>query len=156
MVVESRADPKYGGEDLQSIAWLCFGVGGFLSFFLESTVDPKNEGCFLIAAVSAGLLACASLLLNKKLEVNQAERVVMGAGTRIRLVITGLCYGIRIKELFTAFLFQLLFGLAPTFLIYLDEYELFFANLTLADYWKIQMFGWLATIVAVVIYAVLL
>lgn len=131
-------------------------MGGFLSFFLESTLDPKNEGCFIITAVSAALLAFASLLLSKKIEVNQADRVVMSAGTRIRLVFTGLCYGLRIREVFKAFIFQLIFGIAPTFLIYLNEYVLLFAGLTVADYWRVQMFGWVVMILAVLVYALFL
>ena len=80
----------------------------------------------------------------------------MSAGTRIRLVFTGLCYGLRIREVFKAFIFQLIFGIAPTFLIYLNEYVLLFAGLTVADYWRVQMFGWVVMILAVLVYALFL
>jgi hypothetical protein len=137
MVIESKQNPSFGGEDLQSIAWLIYSVGGLFCVYLESSVDPKNKGCFLIAAASAGLLAISSILISSKIEINQAERARMSAGTRIRVVFAGLCYGMRIKEIWKAFIFQLIFGIAPTFLIYVDEYILFFADQTLADYWKI-------------------
>lgn len=157
MVVESRSDATHGGEDLQSIAWLFYSCGGLLCYFImSSAINPSNKGCFLIAAVSAALLFIGSFFLNKNLESNQAERVVMGCGTRLRLIISGLCYGLKIREIFTAFLFQLIFGIAPVFQIYLNDYLFFDASLPVNDFWRIYMFGWAMTVFVVVLYAVFL
>jgi hypothetical protein len=52
MVVQSRLDPKYGSEDLQSWSWFFCSFGGIFgsitAAFLTESYDPKY--CFAISA----------------------------------------------------------------------------------------------------------
>ena len=76
MVVEARKDPLAGSEDLQTFAWIFYGIGGSIGCWFGgklTTLWPDGEGarlCYGICAVFCLILGCAGPCINKSLESN--------------------------------------------------------------------------------------
>lgn len=72
MIVQSRAYPDDGSEELQSFSWACLGMGGVVgslaaAFLTEKyTEDPAY--CFMASSVTALILMALSFKLDIKVE----------------------------------------------------------------------------------------
>jgi MFS family permease len=135
MVVNSRLDPVAGSEDLQSWSWTFYGVGGIVGcilagYFLSGYDEAGNPAgnpyaCYLIMAGVAAVIAVSGLFIDKKLEGNQAEMVKMGVCARTGLVFREVGQGMKLKELYTAVIYQTILGaVVPWFGTYLYYYQI--------------------------------
>jgi len=133
MVVNSRLDPTSGSEDLQSWSWGFYGVGGIVGcilagYFLSGNdADGNPNGnpyaCYQVMAVVAFLIAISGLFIDKRLEGNQAEMVKMGVCERTRYVFGQVGEGMKLKELYSAVIYQSILGaVVPWFGTYLYYY----------------------------------
>jgi hypothetical protein len=76
LVVECRKDPKYGSEDLQTFAWIWYGVGGTVGCFtagILTSIYPNGPGalaCYAFCAIFTAILGISGFFLSKDLEEN--------------------------------------------------------------------------------------
>jgi MFS family permease len=129
MVVEARKDPKAGSEDLQTFAWIFYGIGGTVACLIAGWLTTKWEDgggariTYAMAAVFTLILGLSGPCIDKKLESNQTEMVQMSFWPRTKLVFHELGEGLRIKELYTSLIYQMVIGcLVPQFTTYLYYY----------------------------------
>jgi len=75
MVQQSRKDPIYGSEDLNSYSWLWLSVGGasgcFLAAYLTQYLDPYYS--FMICEIVCTLLAMVAFHLNDEIDQEASE-----------------------------------------------------------------------------------
>lgn len=161
MVVEARKDIEAGSEDLQSFAWVMYGVGGTIGCWLGghfTTVYPHGGGarlCYAIVAFFCLVLGAAGFFINKSLESNQTDMVKMSFGARTKLVFKEIGSGLQIKELYTSLIYQGILGsVVPsfdTFLYYYYSNVIGFTNMTYA--W-LQLIGQFSIIPGAVLFSV--
>jgi hypothetical protein len=130
MVVEARKDLESGAEDLQSWAWIMYGIGGTVGAFTGGIITSiwKYGGgarlCYGISSIFPLILGLSGPFIDKSLEENQEEMVKMGICKRLKLVFVELKEGLSIKELYTTLIFQMLLAsLVPSFNTYLYQYS---------------------------------
>ena len=76
MVVECRKDLALGSEDLNSIAWICYGVGGVVGCITAGillALWPDGDGarlCFAISSIFPLILGISGPFIDKTLEEN--------------------------------------------------------------------------------------
>jgi MFS family permease len=98
MVVAARNDPKQGSEELQSLSWGMYGMGGILGcimsgYFLsgqtpDGTPDGNPYPCFIVMTIFGLLIGFSGLFIDKSLEDNQESMKEMGVFKR-----TGFVFG---------------------------------------------------------------
>jgi len=132
MVVEARKDINLGSEDLQSWAWTWYGVGGTIGCFTAGiilNIWPNGGGarlCYAISALFPLILGLSGPFIDKTLEENQTEMVKMKLWPRIKFVFKEVGEGLKIKELYTTLIFQMvLSSVVPSFSTYLYDYMLY-------------------------------
>lgn len=92
MVVEARKDAKSGSEDLQTYAWVMYGIGGTIACLLGGWLDGiwKYGGgaqvSFAITAVFVAVLGIGGFFINPELEKNQTDMVAMSFWPRTKFV----------------------------------------------------------------------
>lgn len=84
MVVESRKDSKSGSEDLQTFAWIMYGVGGSIACLVGGWLDgvwPNGWGAmasFFITAIFVAVLGIGGFWIDPSMEANQEGMNEMG------------------------------------------------------------------------------
>ena len=70
MVCQSRADPEFGSEELQTYSWALYGLGGVAGGLIggELTYIGALDYVFYTIGVMGFLVAITGLLMSKKLE----------------------------------------------------------------------------------------
>lgn len=137
MVVEARKDINLGSEDLQSWAWTWYGIGGTtgcLTAGIILNIWQNGDGarlCYAISALFPLILGISGPFIDKTLEENQTEMVKMKLWPRIKFVFKEVGEGLKIKELYTTLIFQMvLSSVVPSFNTYLYDYMLKVVMLT--------------------------
>lgn len=151
MVIEQRKDMKQGAEDLQTFAWMMYGVGGTISCVFAgwwTTIwgGPHGVGarlCYGLTAVFVAILGCAGPFINKELEANQTEMVQMSFWPRTKFVFSEIGEGLKIKELYTSIIYQcILICVVPSFQVFLYYYYILGPNtFTQFQYAMLQLIG---------------
>ena len=165
MVVEARKDPMAGSEDLQSFAWVMYGIGGTLGCWLGgkfTSTWPNGDGArlgYACCAVLCLVLGMAGPCINKDLEANQSEMISMSAVQRTKTVFKELGMGLQIKQLYTALIFQAILGsVVPNFDIFMYYFQTDPSGLNWSTmkYAYLQLLGNFATIPGSIIFSVFL
>lgn len=157
MVINSKKDPTEGSEDLQSWSWMFYGIGGVVGcsaagYFLsgqDANGDPAGQPmvCFSIMAVFGCAVGISGLFIDPSLEENQKELIEMGLCRRTAFVFREVCQGLRMKEIYSSLIYQLLLGaLVPWFGTYLYYYQLTH-GFTQWEYSALQVIGY-ATLIS--------
>lgn len=163
MVVEARKDAKGGSEDLQTFAWLFYGVGGSLACLAAgwlTTQWPYGGGARITYGVSAIfclILGLSGPCIDKKLEENQTEMVNMAFWPRTKFVFKELGEGLKIKELYTSLIYQMVIGcLVPQFTTFLYYYYTDFDHFTNFTYAMLQLIAMASLVPGSILFAVYL
>lgn len=138
MVISSRKDPTSGSEELQAFSWGFYGLGGIVGcilsgYFLGPMHNPYP--CFYMMTIFGASIGIAGLFIDKSLEENQTEMVRMGLWNRSKLVFGEVAKGLKLKELYSAVIFQTILGaVVPSFSAYLYYYQIRVTGFTQFEY----------------------
>jgi hypothetical protein len=102
-----------------------YGLGGVTGCTLAGYfVEMANPyPCFYIMSIFCASVGVAGLLIDKSLEDNQAEMVKMRFWDRSKFVFGEVYQGMKLKELYSAVIFQCILGaVLPNFNSYLYYY----------------------------------
>ena len=151
MVISSRQDPTSGSEELQAYSWGFYGLGGIVGcllsgYFLGPMANPYP--CFYMMTVFGASVGISGLFIDKSLEENQTEMVRMGLIKRSKLVFGEVAKGLKLKELYTAVIYQTILGaVVPSFSAYLYYYQIEVTGFTQFEYSMLQLIGY-ATLIS--------
>ena len=153
MVVECRKDPESGSEELQTFAWVMYGVGGTIGCYFGGlfttmwVLGPGARLCYAIVACFCLTLGIGGFFINKELESNQKDMISMSAGARTKMVFKEIGQGLMIKELYTSLIFQMILSsIVPQFQTFLYYYYTEVTNFSNMTYAYLQLVGNFATI----------
>lgn len=83
MVINSRKDPNFGSEELQSYSWGFYGLGGIVGCTLSAILLGPLEtpqACFFVMAFFGAAVGISGLFIDPSLEDNSADLVAMSLG----------------------------------------------------------------------------
>ena len=141
MVQQQRLDPEYGSEELQSLSYAFYGIGGVVGslFVGYTTQNDCNELTFIALATIGLLIAIVGFTMSMELESGAELRVNMSLKDRIASNFKDILTGFKIREFYRAIIFfVILWGLIPSFADYFYYY--------LTDYAGISEFEFAMTI----------
>jgi MFS family permease len=162
MVINSRKDPTSGSEELQAYSWGFYGLGGIAGclgsgFLLDDTNGnvPQPYWCFAIMAFFGASVGISGLFIDKSLEEGQDSMVKMTFCQRSRFVLGEVKTGLKLKELYSALVYQSVLGaVVPSFSTYLYYYQIDVKNFTQMMYSTLQMVGYVTLITGSIMFNV--
>jgi len=155
MVSNSKKDPLYGSEDLQSYSWIMSGFGGVAGALMggEITRMSKPFWAFYIISVSGMIMGCLGLTMDKSVESINDDLIKMNFSRRARLVLREVWKGLRLVELNRAVLFFLIMSfVVPSFRDYIYYFEMDVLGFSKFQYALLMTFGFFSLIVGSLIF----
>ena len=151
MVINSRKDPQFGSEELQAYSWGFYGLGGIVGCSLSAVLlgpITSPQACFFVMAFFGGCVGISGLFIDPSLEDNAQDLIEMSLWGRTKYVFKEVGTGLKLKELYTAVIFQSLLGaVVPNFGAYLYYYQLEVTGFSQFEYSMLQMIGY-ATLIS--------
>ena len=155
MVQQQRIDPTYGSEELQSLSWAMYGVGGVVGslFVGYTTQNDCNELTFIALAVLGMLLAIIGCTMSMNLESAAEQIINMSLKDRIKSNFRDIKTGFKIKEFHRAIIFFVILGtLVPSFTDYFYYYLTDYAGITKFEYAMTNLVSYIGLFSAAVVY----
>lgn len=155
MVQQQRIDPTYGSEELQSLSWAMYGVGGVAGslFVGYTTQNDCNELTFIALAALGMLLAIVGCTMSMNLESAAEQIINMSLKDRIKSNFRDIKTGFKIKEFHRAILFFVILGtLVPSFTDYFYYYITDYAGISKFEYAMTNLVSYIGLFSAAVVY----
>jgi MFS family permease len=96
MVMQAKAHPIGGSEDLQSYSWVMFGLGGVVGSLVGGAITLSFDPCysFYFVAFVGMIISTLGLCMDSSLESGNANIINMGFAQRSSKVFAELCKGL--------------------------------------------------------------
>ena len=133
MVQQQRLDPAKGSEDLQSLSWAMYGVGGVVGSGAGGLATQYGYSEYVFYSLGAiGLIvALTGFLMSSRLEASAEFIVNMTLCERIKLNFREIKKGFKVREFHRAVIFFMLLGaLVPSFTDYFYYYLIDISGIT--------------------------
>ena len=159
MVQQQRIDPTYGSEELQSLSWAMYGIGGVGGALLVgyTTENDCNGYAFMALATLAFLITIVGCTMSMSLESSSEAIIRMSLCDRIKSNFRDIKAGFKIKEFHRAVLFFVILGtLVPSFSDYFYYYLTDYAGITKFQYAMTTLASYVCLFGAAVLFNALL